>query len=99
MEPDPVLLSHRLDGGSFGAREWWPKERCPVGCGCRPSEGKLWAGDSGMPTDAPDKHTIDRIRGEVELDYESLTVFVDDSDFDGYYLHFCKPIFWPVSHY
>ncbi|KAI1977949.1 Trehalose-6-P synthase/phosphatase complex subunit [Ophidiomyces ophidiicola] len=60
---------------------------------------KLWVGTIGMPTDALDDHVKDTIAERLEVDHESLTVYVTDSDFDGHYLHFCKTILWPVFHY
>ncbi|EEH35656.1 trehalose-phosphatase [Paracoccidioides lutzii Pb01] len=59
----------------------------------------FWVGTLGMPTDALDDHTKDNIAEKLEVDYDALTVYVDDSDFDGHYLHFCKTILWPVFHY
>ncbi|PGH00833.1 trehalose-phosphatase [Helicocarpus griseus UAMH5409] len=60
---------------------------------------KLWVGTVGMPTNALDEHVKDTIAEKLEVDFDSLTVYVDDSDFDGHYLHFCKTILWPVFHY
>jgi trehalose 6-phosphate synthase/phosphatase len=62
-------------------------------------EDKLWVGTLGMPTDALQTHTRDNIAEKLEVDYDCLSVVVDDSDFDGHYLHFCKVILWPVFHY
>ncbi|PGH35081.1 trehalose 6-phosphate synthase/phosphatase [[Emmonsia] crescens] len=60
---------------------------------------KLWVGTLGMPTDALDDHAKDTIAEKLEVDFDSLAVYVDDSDLDGHYLHFCKTILWPVFHY
>ncbi|WEW60077.1 Trehalose-6-P synthase/phosphatase complex subunit [Emydomyces testavorans] len=60
---------------------------------------KLWVGTLGMPTDALEEHVKDTIAEKLEVDHESLTVYVNDSDFNGHYLHFCKTILWPVFHY
>lgn len=62
-------------------------------------EDMMWVGTLGMPTDALVKHTRDEIREKLEDQYDSLTVFVNDGDFDGHYTHFCKTILWPVFHY
>ena len=62
-------------------------------------EDKLWVGTLGMPTDALNPHLKDKIAEKLEVDHDSLTVYTDDSDFDGHYLHFCKTILWPVFHY
>ncbi|KAJ5286813.1 hypothetical protein N7478_002499 [Penicillium angulare] len=59
----------------------------------------IWVGTLGMPTDALADHTRREIAERLEDEYGSLTVFVDDGDFDGHYTHFCKTILWPVFHY
>lgn len=59
----------------------------------------LWVGTLGMPTNALDEHTRDTIAERLEVDCDALSVYVDDKDFDGHYLHFCKTILWPVFHY
>ncbi len=60
---------------------------------------KLWVGTLGMPTDALDDHIKSSIAERLEDDFETLTVFVDDKDFDGHYSHYCKSMLWPVFHY
>lgn len=60
---------------------------------------KLWVGTLGMPTDALDEHSKTSIAERLEEDHETLTVFVDDKDFDGHYSHYCKSMLWPVFHY
>lgn len=52
-----------------------------------------------MPTDALSKYTKSAIAEKLEDEYDSLTVYVSDGDFDGHYTHFCKTILWPVFHY
>jgi HAD superfamily hydrolase (TIGR01484 family) len=59
----------------------------------------MWVGTLGMPTDALAKWTRRDISEKLEVEYESVTVFVNDGDFDGHYTHFCKTILWPVFHY
>ncbi|KAJ5166616.1 uncharacterized protein N7482_005397 [Penicillium canariense] len=59
----------------------------------------MWVGTLGMPTDVLAKWTRDDIAEKLEDEYNSLTVFVNDGDFDGHYTHFCKTILWPVFHY
>lgn len=60
---------------------------------------KTWVGTLGMPTDALDDHLKENISERLEDDYESLSVFVDDGDFDGHYERYCKTILWPIFHY
>ncbi|KAJ5677363.1 uncharacterized protein N7477_002996 [Penicillium maclennaniae] len=59
----------------------------------------MWVGTMGMPTDALAQHTRSEIAERLEDEHDSLTVFVNDGDFDGHYTHFCKTILWPVFHY
>lgn len=59
----------------------------------------MWVGTLGMPTDALAQWTRNGIAERLEDVYNSLTVFVNDCDFDGHYTHFCKSILWPVFHY
>lgn len=56
-------------------------------------------GTLGMPTDALDEARKFDIEDKLENEYDSLTVFPTDSDFDGHYSHYCKTILWPVFHY
>ncbi|KAH8698279.1 putative alpha,alpha-trehalose phosphate synthase subunit TPS3 [Talaromyces proteolyticus] len=59
----------------------------------------VWVGTLGMPTDALNQHIKSELSETLEDEYQSLPVFVNDSDFDGHYTHFCKTILWPVFHY
>lgn len=59
----------------------------------------LWLGTVGFPTDELEERTKQEIAEKLESEYESLTVYVSDSDFDGHYVHYCKTILWPVFHY
>ena len=56
-------------------------------------------GTLGMPTDALEGVRKFDIEDKLENEYDSLTVFPADSDFDGHYSHYCKTILWPVFHY
>lgn len=60
---------------------------------------KTWVGTLGMPTDALDDHVKSEIAEKLEDDFDSLTVYVCDKDFDGHYSRYCKTILWPVFHY
>ena len=62
-------------------------------------QDKTWVGTLGMPTDALDDHLKERISECLEDDYEALTVYVNDGDFDGHYERYCKTILWPIFHY
>jgi hypothetical protein len=59
----------------------------------------LWLGTIGFPTDELEETTKQEIAEKLESEYESLTVYVSDSDFDGHYVHYCKTVLWPVFHY
>ncbi|KAF7115300.1 hypothetical protein CNMCM5793_001936 [Aspergillus hiratsukae] len=60
---------------------------------------KMWVGTLGMPTDVLKDATRASISETLEDEYESLTVFVRDSEFDGHYTHFCRSVLWPAFHY
>jgi trehalose-6-phosphate synthase len=63
-------------------------------------DDKIWVGTVGMPTDAlEDTQQKQDIEDRLATEYDSLTVFCKDGDFDGHYTHFCKQILWPVFHY
>lgn len=59
----------------------------------------MWVGTLGMPTDSLTEITRDLIGETLRDDYESLTVFVGDSEFEGHYTHFCHSVLWPALHY
>lgn len=59
----------------------------------------LWLGTVGFPTDSLEQSTKDDIFEKLESEYESIAVYVSDSDFDGHYVHYCKTILWPIFHY
>lgn len=61
---------------------------------------KTWVGSIGMPTDALENTRQKQdIEDRLATEYDSLTVFCKDGDFDGHYTHYCKQILWPVFHY
>ncbi|KAJ5947802.1 Alpha-alpha-trehalose phosphate synthase subunit [Penicillium verhagenii] len=62
-------------------------------------ENKMWVGTPGMPTDSLTDMTRHLIDETLRTDYESLTVFVGDSEFEGHYTHFCRSVLWPALHY
>ncbi|KAF2842984.1 glycosyltransferase family 20 protein [Patellaria atrata CBS 101060] len=59
----------------------------------------FWVGTIGFPTDVLEQSQKDEIHEKLESEYEALTVFVEDSDFTGHYVHYCKTILWPLFHY
>jgi trehalose 6-phosphate synthase complex regulatory subunit len=59
-----------------------------------------WVGTLGMPTDALEgTQQKEDIHDRLATEYNMLSVFCSDKDFDGHYSHFCKQILWPVFHY
>ncbi|CAK39665.1 putative alpha,alpha-trehalose-phosphate synthase [UDP-forming] 100 kDa subunit [Aspergillus awamori] len=60
---------------------------------------KMWVGTLGMPTDSLRDGTRASIFETLEDEYESLAVFVRDSEFEGHYTHFCRAVLWPAFHY
>ncbi|KAG0651196.1 alpha-trehalose-phosphate synthase [Hyphodiscus hymeniophilus] len=67
---------------------------------CQNLHDKIWVGTLGMPTDALEgTQQKQDIEDRLATEYDSLTVFCKDSDFDGHYTHYSKQILWPVFHY
>jgi trehalose-6-phosphate synthase len=62
-------------------------------------DDKMWVGTLGMPTDSLTDPTKRDIAKTLRDEYESLTVFVSDSEFEGHYTHFCRAVLWPALHY
>lgn len=63
-------------------------------------EEYTWVGTLGMPTDALEgTQQKEDIHDRLATEYNMLSVFCSDKDFDGHYSHFCKQILWPVFHY
>ncbi|KAF9888326.1 hypothetical protein FE257_008759 [Aspergillus nanangensis] len=60
---------------------------------------KIWVGTLGMPTDSLKDETRASIAETLEDEFESLTVFVRDEEFEGHYTHFCRAVLWPAFHY
>lgn len=60
---------------------------------------KLWVGTLGMPTDLLKDQTRASIADILEDKFESLAVFVGDSEFEGHYSHFSRTVLWPAFHY
>lgn len=59
-----------------------------------------WVGTLGMPTDALEgTQQKQDIEDRLATEFDALSVFCSDKDFDGHYSHFCKQILWPVFHY
>jgi trehalose 6-phosphate synthase/phosphatase len=62
-------------------------------------ENKMWVGTLGMPTDSLVDSTRNDIADALRNRFESLTVFVGDTEFEGHYTHFCHEVLWPALHY
>ncbi|EED16346.1 alpha,alpha-trehalose phosphate synthase subunit, putative [Talaromyces stipitatus ATCC 10500] len=60
---------------------------------------KVWVGTLGMPTDSLQEHTRNNIASKLKEEFESLAVFVGDSEFEGHYFHFCRNVLYPAFHY
>jgi trehalose 6-phosphate synthase/phosphatase len=60
---------------------------------------KMWVGTLGMPTDSLKPKTRKIIEETLREEFESLSVFVSDSEFEGHYAHFCRAVLWPALHY
>lgn len=59
----------------------------------------IWVGTLGFPTDSLQDKTKHEIQNKLENEYDSLVTYINDSDFDGCYVHYCKTILWPIFHY
>jgi trehalose 6-phosphate synthase complex regulatory subunit len=53
---------------------------------------RVWVGTLGMPTDTLTDKTRDDIRVKLMTEYDSISVFVADHDFEGHYNQFCKQV-------
>lgn len=62
-------------------------------------QSKMWVGTLGMPTDSLAELVRNVIDETLRDDYDSLTVFVSDNEFEGHYAHFCRSVLWPAFHY
>lgn len=62
-------------------------------------DSKMWVGTLGMPTDTLADSIRTDIAKTLQDGYESLAVFVSDSEFEGHYTHFCRAVLWPALHY
>lgn len=60
---------------------------------------KAWVGTLGMPTDSLEEHTRNNIALQLKEEFDSLVVFVGDSEFEGHYFHFCRNVLYPAFHY
>lgn len=59
---------------------------------------EVWIGSLGMPTDALSRDVKHHIANKLEDDYESLVVFINDTDMNSHYENYCKFILWPMFH-
>lgn len=60
---------------------------------------KVWVGTLGMPTDSLKEHTRQNIARRLKEEFDSLSVFIGDSEFEGHYFHFCRNVLYPAFHY
>lgn len=62
-------------------------------------QSKMWVGTLGMPTDSLPDLVRNILDETLRDDYDSLTVYVSDNEFEGHYAHFCRSVLWPAFHY
>jgi trehalose-6-phosphate synthase len=56
-------------------------------------QDRTWVGTLGIPTDLlEDTPQRTDIEDKLGTEFDSLVVFVKDSDFDGHYDHYCKQV-------
>lgn len=63
-----------------------------------PKLDQFWIGTLGMPTDALSTEVKAHIANELEDNFDSLVVYINDTDMNSHYEHYCKFILWPMFH-
>lgn len=63
------------------------------------SDDFKWVGTVSMPTNVVPEEIKNNISKELQKNYSSEVVFLDDDLFQGHYQSFCKKILWPIFHY
>lgn len=58
----------------------------------------FWVGTLGMPTDALPDSLKNHIADKLENDFQTLVVFINDTDMNSHYENYCKIILWPMFH-
>ncbi|GJJ09322.1 hypothetical protein Clacol_003544 [Clathrus columnatus] len=60
---------------------------------------KLWVGTLGTATDAFDENTRKAVDARSREEHDSVPVWIDDTEFSGFYDTFCHQVLWPCLHY
>lgn len=58
-----------------------------------------WIGTISIPSNIVPENIKADITDELEDNYNSNVIFLDDEVFQGHYKSFCKQILWPIFHY
>lgn len=58
-----------------------------------------WVGTVSMPSNIVPDTVKNDIHVELDKNYNSNVIFLDDEIFEGHYQSFCKQILWPIFHY
>ncbi|GAV27663.1 hypothetical protein PMKS-001131 [Pichia membranifaciens] len=58
-----------------------------------------WMGTISIPSNIVPENIKADITTELEDNYNSDVIFLDDEVFQGHYKSFCKQILWPIFHY
>ena len=58
-----------------------------------------WLGTLSFPTDSLEDNVKEAIRERLEMEFDTLAVYISDTDLNGHYDHYCRTILWPVLHY
>ncbi|KIJ47269.1 glycosyltransferase family 20 protein [Sphaerobolus stellatus SS14] len=60
---------------------------------------KLWVGTLGTATDGFDTGVRRQMDRRLREDANSVSIWLDDSEFSGFYDTFCHQVLWPALHY
>ncbi|KAJ2080730.1 Trehalose-6-P synthase/phosphatase complex subunit [Coemansia sp. RSA 988] len=60
---------------------------------------RVWIGELGVSTDGWSNERKAAVSDKLLDEFETLPVFVTDSEFEGHYARFCKQLIWPAFHY
>ncbi|KAJ2158715.1 Trehalose-6-P synthase/phosphatase complex subunit [Coemansia sp. RSA 552] len=60
---------------------------------------RVWIGELGISTDGWSEERKEAVSNKLLDEFETLPVFVSDSEFEGHYGRFSKQLIWPAFHY
>ncbi|KAJ1853249.1 Trehalose-6-P synthase/phosphatase complex subunit [Coemansia sp. RSA 1822] len=60
---------------------------------------RVWIGELGITTDGWSEERKTAVSNRLLDEFETLPVFVSDTEFEGHYSRFSKQLIWPAFHY